>query len=94
MDGLSQHPDSCALGSYRRIMKTDKIAEDSLHLAKGMSDAELQNRVDSLKNQIESYKITMVNYPPERMNKHGLPRLQYLQEKLATFVDELKSRQP
>lgn len=75
-------------------MKTDKISEDSLHMSKGMSESELQNKIESLKDQIERYKITMVNYPPERMKKHGLPHLQYLQEKLTTFVDELKSRRP
>lgn len=75
-------------------MKFEKITQDALHSSKNMTEAELTATIKSLEDRIERYKLTVVNYPPERMKKHGEPYLTYLKDKLATFVDELQSRQP
>lgn len=47
-----------------------------------LSERDLGRLADALKDQIERYRVSIENYPPDRMEKHGAPFLQCLQQRL------------
>tara|TARA_R110000850_G_scaffold262162_1_gene390544 strand:- start:698 stop:925 length:228 start_codon:yes stop_codon:yes gene_type:complete len=52
-----------------------------------LSDRDLGRLADASKDRIERYRDSIENYPPDRMEKHGTPFLQRLQQRL----DEVKT---
>ncbi len=53
-----------------------------------LSNDELERLRAGLVDQVQRYKYTIRNYPPERMERHGLPFLNQLRDKITT-VDAL-----
>ncbi len=51
-----------------------------------LSDAELERLLAALKDEVERYRYTIRNYPPDRMERHGRPFLAKLEER----VDEVQ----
>ena len=47
-----------------------------------LSDRDLGRLADASKDRIERYRDSIENYPPDRMEKHGTPFLQRLQQRL------------
>lgn len=47
-----------------------------------LSDRGLGRLADASKDQIERYRDSIENYPPDLMEKHGTPFLQRLQQRL------------
>ncbi len=42
-----------------------------------------EHRIQLKKDEIERYKVTIKNYPPDRLEKFGKPFLKRLQDELA-----------
>ena len=53
-----------------------------------LSDNELERLRAGLVDQVQRYEYAIRNYPPDRMERHGLPFLNRLRDKVAT-VDAL-----
>ena len=53
-----------------------------------LSDNDLERLRAGLADQVQRYQYTIRNYPPDRMERHGLPFLTGLREKVAV-VDAL-----
>ena len=51
-----------------------------------LSDSELERLLAALTDQVERYRYAIRNYQPERMERHGIPFLARLQER----VDEVQ----
>lgn len=57
-----------------------------------LSDNELERLRASLVDQMQRYEYTIRNYPPDRMEKHGMPFLNQLRDKVATVDALIASR--
>lgn len=47
-----------------------------------LSDADLERLLAALKDEAERYRVSIRNYPPERMERHGKPFLAKLEERV------------
>lgn len=53
-----------------------------------LSDRDLERLLLVLRDEVERYRHTIRNYPPDRMEKHGKPFLAKLEER-ATMVQRV-----
>jgi hypothetical protein len=52
----------------------------------------LEHRIQLKQNEIANYERCIVNYPADRMEKHGKPYLQKLNNELTILQNELNDR--
>jgi hypothetical protein len=53
----------------------------------------LEHRIQLKKDEIRRYELSIANYPPERMERHGKPFLQKLNNDLKILENELDDRE-
>ena len=53
----------------------------------------LEHRIQLKKVEIDRYQVVIENYPPDRMERHGKPFLQKLQNELKILENELEDRE-
>lgn len=53
----------------------------------------LEHRIQLKKVEIDRYRVVIENYPPDRMERHGKPFLQKLQNELKILENELEDRE-
>lgn len=57
-----------------------------------LSDRDLERLLVALRDEVERYRYTIRNYPPDRMEKHGKPFLAKLEERVAVVKRVVESR--
>ena len=57
-----------------------------------LSDRDLERLLVALRDEVERYRYTRGNYPPDRMEKHGKPFLAKLEERVAVVKRVVESR--
>ena len=57
-----------------------------------LSDRDLERLLVALRDEVERYRYTIRNYPPDRMEKHGKPFLAKLEERVAVVKKVVESR--
>ena len=57
-----------------------------------LSDRDLERLLTALRDEVERYRYTIRNYPPDRMEKHGKPFLAKLEERVAVVQRVVESR--
>jgi hypothetical protein len=58
----------------------------------GLSDAELERLLSTLKEQVKQYRDSIRNYPPDRMERFGQPFLDDLDERVKEVTRLLAER--
>ena len=53
----------------------------------------LEHRIQLKKDEIKRYLVVCENYPPDRMERHGKPFIQKLQNELTILENELEDRE-
>lgn len=53
---------------------------------------ELRQWINNMKLEIQRYEICIENYPPDRMQKYGLPYLKRLESEKRVFERQLNKR--
>ena len=53
----------------------------------------LEHRIQLKKVEIDRYRVAIENYPPDRIERHGKPFLQKLQNELKILENELEDRE-
>ena len=53
----------------------------------------LEHRIQLKKDEIKRYEFAIANYPPDRMERHGKPFLQKLNNDLKILQNELEDRE-
>jgi hypothetical protein len=53
----------------------------------------LEHQIQLKKDEIKRYELTIKNYPPDRMERHGKPFLQKLNNELKTLENQLEDRE-
>ncbi len=62
------------------------------HRREELTDKELQWLHTALQEEAESYRFGIRNYPPDRMEKYGVPYLAKLEAKVAAVESILRKR--
>ena len=57
------------------------------------SKENLEHRIQLKKDEIRRYELAIANYPPDRMERHGKPFLQKLNNELTILQNELDDRE-
>ena len=57
-----------------------------------LTDRDLERLRAALVDQVERYRDSIQNYPPDRMAKHGTPFLAKLQEQVVTVDEVIRQR--
>jgi len=60
--------------------------ENSYERRADLSDRDLERLLSALKDEVERYRYTIRNYPPDRLEKYGQPYLRELEAKVATVA--------
>ena len=57
------------------------------------SKENIEHRIQLKKDEIRRYELAIANYPPDRMERHGKPFLQKLNNELKILENELDDRE-
>jgi len=57
------------------------------------SKENIEHRIQLKKDEIRRYELAIANYPPDRMERHGKPFLQKLNNELTILENELDDRE-
>ena len=57
------------------------------------SKENIEHRIQLKKDEIRRYELAIANYPPDRMERHGKPFLQKLNNELKILQNELDDRE-
>lgn len=72
-------------------MKATEIFIDAKRVKLGGKTlAQLEHLLQQAKDQKRRYTITIQNYPPDRMEKHGLPFMKRLDSNIAAIEAAIK----
>ena len=74
-----------AIDYWKNKMTTYKALQKIDTLTKG----ELIHFIQLMDTEIAYYEQVIKNYPPERMEKYGIPYMKKLEEQKQKFVDKL-----